>query len=656
MQFFNNNWEIFTHIEKLLSKLVDKKGIKLIDNGQIKKFEKKSKPKSFADIYQYFQFMGKIFDMIIPQNYTEIPNQFFNEFRTIKDNVSSALTSVRTARALYKKPNLFEQLNSDLNRLNTVCSSYINQMHQLWPNKKLADLSREELIEKDLQIPAKRDSEYLPQIWYDIEFIKKTKYKYNALAVSWLVKFPEGQILEEKIKQHQIRSKEIHFLISDMYTNQIVADSDTFKNQKFRLEIFYLLFQTSYFKLIKDRISTENELKDFISEQLETYINKLLQEQMQILAKKNNLQYEPTESPISQIPEFIMKIFETTQDVLTKKYDGDLAAANKKIQEFGENLIENVKILEAWIKSISPFLKKPWENILRKLRKMFSHIRADIERNLEEFVEYTDTVQEESIKSDLDNIIEDKILEMEKVLNSYETETSSLLKKEFPELDKIKAVILDYKKKVSEIKSQVSAVFEQFHEKEINTYVSVKNWEKSFETLQNRINFSIKTIGSYILYQFQDVIEEEHEFVQALKDLKTEDGMIPHYYMSDIIIPEKLSEQHIRERIFTISQKINQIEETKKAYGEEKQKYQELLKNYLKDVKHIVSKKCVICHKMVTISEDHFTKCEFCGVLCHYTCAVWWIEKYNSCPVCYNQYVVPNSNLYDPEQLDNTMN
>ena len=80
----------------------------------------------------------------------------------------------------------------------------------------------------------------------------------------------------------------------------------------------------------------------------------------------------------------------------------------------------------------------------------------------------------------------------------------------------------------------------------------------------------------------------------------------------------------------------------------EKQKYQQILEQNLKVKKNLVSRPCCICHKFIdVVSEEEVIRCEFCGSMSIIS-AVLVDRKYNSCPVCNNSYIKPNSDCMIP--------
>lgn len=49
---------------------------------------------------------------------------------------------------------------------------------------------------------------------------------------------------------------------------------------------------------------------------------------------------------------------------------------------------------------------------------------------------------------------------------------------------------------------------------------------------------------------------------------------------------------------------------------------------------------CTICHKSIN-DNDNTIKCSFCESSYHYSCVANWLAKYNACPMCQNQFIIP---------------
>jgi len=53
---------------------------------------------------------------------------------------------------------------------------------------------------------------------------------------------------------------------------------------------------------------------------------------------------------------------------------------------------------------------------------------------------------------------------------------------------------------------------------------------------------------------------------------------------------------------------------------------------------------CTICHIHINNS-DETIQCSYCGSKYHYSCVAEWLSKYNSCPMCQNQFIVPEAQI-----------
>jgi len=52
---------------------------------------------------------------------------------------------------------------------------------------------------------------------------------------------------------------------------------------------------------------------------------------------------------------------------------------------------------------------------------------------------------------------------------------------------------------------------------------------------------------------------------------------------------------------------------------------------------------CVVCHKYIWNNRFDTIECSFCGSKYHYRCVSNWLIKYNSCPLCQNTFIKPNT-------------
>ncbi|MFX1487659.1 MAG: RING finger domain-containing protein [Promethearchaeota archaeon] len=63
------------------------------------------------------------------------------------------------------------------------------------------------------------------------------------------------------------------------------------------------------------------------------------------------------------------------------------------------------------------------------------------------------------------------------------------------------------------------------------------------------------------------------------------------------------------------------------------------LRNNNKTLK--LTSQCAICHEYVSLKKSDSLKCPFCGSEFHSTCINSWLLKYNSCPRCMTEFLMP---------------
>ncbi|GAH88191.1 unnamed protein product, partial [marine sediment metagenome] len=119
-----------------------------------------------------------------------------------------------------------------------------------------------------------------------------------------------------------------------------------------------------------------------------------------------------------------------------------------KIDEFALKIDE----IDAWILNFDKILK-PYTNITSTLKKTLANIISEIIRRKEDYSNYLDNIKDESLRVDVRGYVDEKIAEVNKLINSYEDETSLIIKEELPQLREIKDLLSNYKGKIDQIKS-----------------------------------------------------------------------------------------------------------------------------------------------------------------------------------------------------------
>ena len=116
-------------------------------------------------------------------------------------------------------------------------------------------------------------------------------------------------------------------------------------------------------------------------------------------------------------------------------------------------------------------------------------------------------------------------------------------------------------------------------------------------------------------------------------------------------LAEKLSEDELRERITEINAKLNNLTSSLGLYQVELAKVEEILSNKVKIKQGIAVSdvQCTVCHQYINFAKDKLITCPFCGSTYHYLCVAAWLSKYNSCPMCQNNFLQTFSGMFDTE-------
>lgn len=407
--------------------------------------------------------------------------------------------------------------------------------------------------------------------------------------------------------------------------------------------------------------------KEFISEDKENFIDTMARKQIKAeliefvqtaykknlivllgdIAKRDKLGQENIENVLSKYISMLEK------DLEQKLACSDLPETDKKakFQEEVTSIYDILNKLNDWLLGIQSYLE-PYQDIIGRYIKAIERIREDLDLKCYNYNGYIDNVIEQNILSGVNCIIDDKVKQLESLIKEYETQTLQLIDKEIPQSFKLEQILEDFEQRFKNIDAEVSRKFKEYKEKQLNIYESITKWEKKFEEIKNRVRFVVSSLLESLFKKYEEVIEKEKNFFIRISEesIRTE-GDFTSTFSIDMILPEKLTEKQIRERMNNIDRKIKDLDSIKNSMLKERQKYEEFLKEYLKKNDELVSQKCVVCYKEIDVVNDHFIKCDFCNRLMHYMCGAWWLEKHNSCPVCNNAFVVPNSEMYNQSEL-----
>ena len=276
----------------------------------------------------------------------------------------------------------------------------------------------------------------------------------------------------------------------------------------------------------------------------------------------------------------------------------------------------------------------------------------EINRKQEEFEDFSDSLYELDTRASVDKELDEVLQVLDDKLTSYEETTLHLVEEEIPQIKQISEIIKNFQQEFEDIHTSAQNIFKKYKKNDASIYDAVRRWEETYFAEKHRAEFIITKMLSALIEKFKSIMKKEQGFMQSSSEFGLDDKKLSLMLSLDILNPETLTDQQIRDQMQYIDKKLNDIEEMKNVYTQTKISYKALLEKRLEKKGDIKSKVCVICHKKIDVVSDDYIKCEFCGRLSHYLCSAWWLEKHNSCPVCGNVYLQPGSDLYDSDQVE----
>jgi len=360
--------------------------------------------------------------------------------------------------------------------------------------------------------------------------------------------------------------------------------------------------------------------------------------------------------------EFLPKIVELYFKGLDKKFQGLISDTSdpeefvnainsnySKVDEFALKIDE----VDAWILNFDKILN-PYTNITSSLKKTLANIISEILRRKEDYSNYLENIKDEGLRVDVRSFVNEKIAEVNKLINSYEDETSLIIKEELPQLREIKDLLSNYKGKIDQIKSEVYSKLDMYKTNNIDMYAVIKNWEDNFNRKQQQLTFLLTVLMNKIFKSFKDLIDTESilfaEITEITKQSENFEGL-PFNFALSSFLANRLSEDELKERISEINSKVNQITSSLGLYEVERAKLEEILTNKVKlrQGVSISNVQCTVCHKFINYVQDKLITCPFCASTYHYLCVADWLSKHNSCPMCQNTFLDPNLGLFESE-------
>ena len=258
------------------------------------------------------------------------------------------------------------------------------------------------------------------------------------------------------------------------------------------------------------------------------------------------------------------------------------------------------------------------------------------------------------MRVDVRVFVNEKITEVNKLITSYEDETSQIIKEELPQLREIKDLLSNYKGKIEQIKSEVYTKLDKYKNDNVDMYTVIKNWEDNFSRKQQQLTFLLTVLMNKIFKSFKELIDTESILFAEITEITTQtenfEGL-PFNFALSSFLANKLSEDELRERISEIDSKIKQITMSLGLYEVEHAKLEEILANKVKlrEGVSVSNVQCTVCHKYINFAQDKLITCPFCNSTYHYLCVAQWLSQHNSCPMCQNTFLDPNIGLFESE-------
>lgn len=589
-----------------------------------------------------------------------------NELKLISNNLTNLSSNGRNVKRLVKNNEYLDKFLND----NKELTNYINNfLPRLKDNTKKPEYEYENDV----------------TLWIEANRIKNLFFKFNDIPIN-LENWEELQefvvyitsLVEAKLTKKVKSRKEIvlNFHFDELY-QFILSKAD--ENIEIYNDFIYLLY---HFGIIEDyegeafinvleRKESIQSLKDkmrpvivaLIKDKLKNLIQEIEDLDKQYDLDGHGLGKLRVELLLEQkFSEFLPKIVELYFKGLDKKFQGLVSDTSdpdefvkainsnySKVDEFALKIDE----IDAWILNFDKILN-PYTNITSSLKKTLANIISEILRRKEDYSNYLENIKDEGLRVDVRSFVNEKIAEVNKFINSYEDETSLIIKEELPQLREIKDLLSNYKGKIEQIKSEVYSKLDMYKTNNIDMYAVIKNWEDNFNRKQQQLTFLLTILMNKIFKSFKDLIDTESilfaEITEITKQSENFEGL-PFNFALSSFLASKLSEDELKERISEINSKVNQITSSLGLYEVERAKLEEILTNKVKlrQGVSISNVQCTVCHKYINYVEDKLITCPFCGSTYHYLCVAAWLSKHNSCPMCQNTFLDPNLGLFESE-------
>ncbi len=615
------------------------------------------------DFYNIYVKTSENSDMIFDLNYFHIKTQIQKEIQLISTNLTNFKLNARNIKRFFKNNTFLEEFLEPIRELDELCIELISG------------------LEKSIRTVEKPYNNDI-YIWIGTNKIKNPNFKLNKLSdnleiwenIKDFYEFVEKTNGSSDAKKKKKKKEDA--LTSDFkQLEQFYLDKSK-ENQEFNEDLIYLLNQIKVFEEIKGEefinVLERKEIGKILKEFMRTLIKSLLEdsftvilEELKELVQKFNIDNLDSKIPLKDLlkqeyHQFLPHLVDYYYNGLDQHYHEIInnMTESDDIKDTLTDFSKKTEILSAiienfnnWIINFEVFLK-PYDDITGSIKQTTANVLSEITRKQEEFEYYLKSVKKERLRDNIRTYITERISSLNDIINTYQEEASQIITEEFPQLKKIREILTNYREKILSVKSEVFEQLNTFKEKDIELYQIIKTWEENFNKKRQQLKFLISLFLNKIFKNFKDLLEKEDELFESISDISQQskefDGLPLNYAISDYMA-NKLSEEEIKERIIEINSKLSILNREISIYQAELDKLEDILSTRVKIREGILTSEvqCGVCHKHINFAKENIIKCVHCDATYHYLCVAFWLDKYNSCPACQNNFVVPDSGLFD---------
>ncbi|MHA2182279.1 MAG: hypothetical protein ACXAAH_12750 [Promethearchaeota archaeon] len=617
-----------------------------------------TKLKSFFELY----LVGPT-SLVKKDLYFYLKSRILKELNGVIDilqNINSNCSNIKriTKNGFPYLNSLFSTTKNLLRQSNDIASNIINSL------KENTNLYNDEI-----------------HLWIEINKTMNNNFKVNKLPYELDIwdEFKEleafivslNEVFTKKVKKAKKENiRTFHF--DDIYQYYLSKDE---KQINYYSDLIYLLYVNNGFELYQgDEFINILERKEVI-QNLQKFVNPLLIEVIidkleDILVELedynlkedlkgldiNSLRQQKISNFLPKIVDLYIKGLEKNfqekiQNVIeSEKFEEIANFYYQKIEEFSGK----IETIENWILTFENYLI-PYENITDSLKKIFSNLSSEIFRRKNEYLTFIKTVKDEELRVSIRKFVDEKILQINELIRSYEDETSLIIREEFPQLKKVREILAEHDTQIQTIKDDVYKRLDSIKTHDIDIYQIIKLWEDNFNRKRQQLTFLISLLINKLFKSFKELIDKEGILFATITEIteQTENfEELPLNFALSSFLAEKLTEDELRERINEINSKINHLNNSLGLYQVEISKLETILSNRVKFRKGVTKSdvQCTVCHKHLNFARDKVITCPFCGSTYHYLCVADWMSRYGTCPMCQNNFLEPHSGLFKDQE------